>query len=91
MNCPWCGKEMLHGNLTGNKLLRLVPDTDPPKQTQRYERNLPPSQYETGLEGIYLDVPYAGLAPWIPADFCRDCRRVVFEADVLQSGGGDRK
>ena len=83
MKCPYCGQEMTHGNLTGGKLIRLVPDTDPPKQTYRHNGSLPESQYQTGLDGILLDVPYAGLAPWIPADFCQTCKKVIFDADVL--------
>lgn len=83
MKCPWCGQEMTHGNITGGKMLRLVPDPETPKQTHRLNRNLPPSQYENGLEGMLLDVPYAGLAPWIPADYCRSCKKVIFDADIL--------
>ena len=86
MLCPYCGKEMIHGNLTGNKMLRLMPDPETPKKVHHYSRNLPPSQYENGLEGILLDVPYTGLALWVPADYCRECKKVIFDAEILRGG-----
>lgn len=90
MICPWCGKEMLHGNITGSKVLRLAPDPESPKQVHRIFQDVPDRQFDNGLEGHLLDVTYAGLAPWIPADYCMDCRRVVFEANILgpRKGGG---
>ena len=83
MLCPWCGKEMIHGYLTGNQLFRLMPEPETPRKTHRRSNDLPPSQYETGIDAIVLDVPYAGLAPWIPADYCMPCKKVVFEAGTI--------
>ena len=86
MKCPWCSEEMIHGYLTGNQMFRLMPEPETPKQTRRLNNSLPPSQYETGINAIVLDVPYAGLAPWIPADYCRACKKVIFEAGVIGKG-----
>lgn len=83
MKCPYCGQEMTHGNLTGSSILRLMPEPETPKPIYHHNRNLPRSQYDTGLDGILLDVPYSGMAMWIPADFCQTCKKVIFDADVL--------
>ena len=84
MKCPYCGKEMQHGQITGSKVLRLSPPTDKPKNLHRIGLGDDGAGIKSsGLEGMILDVPYAGLAPWIPADYCRSCKKMIFDADVI--------
>ena len=84
MKCPYCRKEMQHGQITGSKVLRLSPPTDKPKNLHRIGLGDDGAGIKnSGLEGMILDVPYAGLAPWIPADYCRSCKKMIFDADVI--------
>ena len=75
---------MQHGQITGSKVLRLSPPTDKPKNLHRIGLGDDGAGIKnSGLEGMILDVPYAGLAPWIPADYCRSCKKMIFDADVI--------
>lgn len=83
MKCPFCGGDMHHGNITGSKVLRLVPDSETPKEVHRIFENADQKQRNNGLEGNILNVPYHGLAPWIPADYCKVCNKVIFTATII--------
>lgn len=85
MNCPYCGQEMQHGQITGSKVLRLSPPADPPGNLHRIsaEENRK-TLHGAGLNGEILDVPYAGLALWIPADYCRSCKKMIFDTDIIR-------
>ena len=84
MKCPYCGGEMQHGNITGSKMLRLSPPSETPKNLHRIGIGDEGAGIKnSGLAGLILDVPYAGLAPWIPADYCHSCKKVIFDADII--------
>ena len=72
MKCPYCGGEMQHGNITGSKMLRLAPPSDAPKNLHRI-----------GVGDEAAGIKNSGLAPWIPADYCRSCKKVIFDADII--------
>lgn len=84
MQCPYCGAEMRHGNITGGKILRLMPDTGTPKKVHSILESATREQIQNGIEGTILDVPYSGLAPWIPADFCEGCKKIIFETEMIE-------
>ena len=84
MKCPYCGGEMQHGQITGSKVLRLSPPAEPPKNLHRIGlEDGGNGVKKAGLVGEILDVPYAGLALWIPADYCQACKKMIFDTDII--------
>ena len=82
MKCPYCGRPMERGHITGRSILRVVPDSGTEKKTVRHEDITQELYRETSLPGWPLDIPYAGLAPWIGANYCLPCRKVICELDI---------
>lgn len=89
MNCPTCGSPMQTGHITGQNVMRLVPETaDAKKPTRQTSRDFSHSEYRRSeLPGYPLDVAYAGMAPWISAHYCLGCRKAHCQLDILIPDG----
>lgn len=90
MNCPYCGRPMEPGNITGRSILRVVPETGTARKTERHTDKISRELYEdSSLPGWPLDIPYAGMAPWVSANYCLPCKKVICELDIadLQKEG----
>lgn len=84
MKCPFCGGEMQSGQITGGKVLRFAPPAQPPKNLQRIgAEDNGKLVRNAGFSGEILDVPYSGLSLWIPAEYCRSCKKMIFDADII--------
>ena len=85
MNCPYCGGAMERGHITGKSILRVVPEENTHKVMHYYTpEDLQQSYQKTNLVGWPLNIPYAGLAPQLPANYCLKCRKVICEIDILE-------
>lgn len=79
--CPWCGKDMEQGFLTGGR-----------DGTHWY-----PGVYKfdpfRGLSGDIIDIldDGAGLAAFKIAWLCRDCKKMAFNAPVPEDGDGSAR
>jgi len=90
MNCPYCGRPMEFGHITGRSILRVVPDNGTEKKTEKHTADITTELYQSSnLPGWPLDIPYAGMAPWIGVSYCLPCRKVICELDIadLQKEG----
>ena len=77
--CPYCGKEMQSGNITGDgrTSVRFVPDDA--------EKGFMPSlERLVGGAGKLTAVNYVSLhcAFMIKARFCADCKKMIFDTDL---------
>lgn len=87
MNCPICGAPMQRGHITGKSILRVVPDNGEKKNTRRLQDDHLTETYEAlQLPGYPLDTSYAGLAPWVIAEYCLPCKKVYAQLDILDFG-----
>lgn len=81
MQCPYCGGEMRHGEITTavnnfhNHLMWM-------------EGNLPDKKrkfFGMFRPGKLLQMPYVGTRFWLPADFCPKCKKMIFDTDIIES------
>lgn len=85
MNCPKCSGVMERGYISGKSILRVIPEEGTPKTAYHHKlEDLRQSYHRTDLVGWPLDVPYVGLAPHMPANYCLKCRKVICELDILE-------
>ncbi len=77
MTCPYCGSEMRHGEITADStIIRWIEGGTPKSKAAKF--------FSTGFAGKLLQVPHYALRPWIPADFCPKCKKMIFETDILE-------
>lgn len=78
MTCPFCGSEMRHGEITAdNTILRWIEGDQPKSKVRKI--------FSLRTEGNLLKVPQTAWRPWIPADFCPKCKKMIYETDILQT------
>lgn len=83
MTCPTCGRPMQAGHITGTNMLRIIPDTGVQKKTEKHASGFTIEEFrQTNLGGWPLDIPYAGMAPWVSARYCLPCRKVICQLDI---------
>lgn len=77
MKCSYCGNEMRHGEITTNStIIRWIEGVNPISKTKKF--------FTTGLEGNLLRIPHYAFHPWIPADYCGKCRKMIFETEIIK-------
>lgn len=90
MNCPCCGQPMQPGHITGSRLMRVVPDDGIPRKTYKLSDENPDlANSAIPGNGYLLDIPYSGMAPWVPVWYCLSCRKATGILDILDFGEED--
>ena len=77
MDCPYCGEQMQHGEITSNGTLLVWNEGEPLSKARKL--------LGAGLKGKQLQMPYVGLQFWIPADFCPKCKKMIFTTDIIDA------
>lgn len=76
MNCPYCGGEMRHGEITTDTtIIRWVEGQEPKSKFWKF--------HAPRTAGKLLQIPHFAWKPWIPADFCPKCKKMIFETDII--------
>ena len=84
MNCPYCGRPMKEGHITGQNILRIVPDNGQQKPVRRSSDDFREEEYRaSSLPGYPLDIDYVGMAPWISAVYCTNCKKAYAQLDMM--------
>ena len=87
MNCPYCSRPMMSGHITGKNILRIIPESGASKRTEHPIGKEALAEFQkTNLPGYPLDIPYAGMAPWVSAEYCLRCKKVVCILDIADPG-----
>ena len=77
MTCPYCGGEMRHGEITAdNTIIRWIEGDKPKSKAQKF--------FSSRMEGNLLRIPHFAFRPWIPANYCGKCRKMIFETEIIE-------
>ena len=77
MICPYCGGEMRHGEITTKStVIRWIEGSKPLSKVKK--------TFGAGMEGNLLRIPHYAFQPWIPADYCEKCRKMIFETEIIE-------
>ena len=84
MNCPYCKRVLKKGHITGQSILRIIPDNGQQKASRRSSDEFREDEYRaTNLPGYPLDIGYVGMAPWISAFYCTNCKKAYAQMDMM--------
>lgn len=84
MNCPYCNSPLKKGHITGQNILRIVPDDGRQKAVRRSSDDFSEEAFRASrLPGYPLDIGYAGMAPWISAVYCVKCKKAYAQLDMM--------
>lgn len=76
MTCPYCGSEMRHGEITADStIVRWIEGREPQSKLRKF--------FTLPTKGKLLKIPHFAFTPWIPADFCPKCRKMIFETEII--------